>query len=205
MTVQASSTTHAFNTSTGILDVDYAQYLSKHDVVFNTPITDPLDGITVANGRVGAQVWNSNGLTMQITNVDNSQQTCFSSGLVNLYTNPGMDTGYTTFQQRLSLYDGVIITKYDSNRTVTIMGSPNSEVLGIHVDDSRTGVSNVIVDLSIWDLSGLPSSASSMFLDVPNMTTWKTVSTYTDSNGVGISRGQDSSLCNQWQKILNNI
>ena len=33
-----------------------------------------------------------------------------------------MDTGYTTFQQRLSLYDGTLTTKYDSNRTVTIMG-----------------------------------------------------------------------------------
>ena len=29
-----------------------------------------------------------------------------------------------------------------------------------------------------------------MFLDVPDMTTWKTVSTYNDSNGAGISRGQ---------------
>ena len=48
-----------------------------------------------------------------------------------------MDTGYTTFQQRLSLYDGTLTTKYDNNRTVTIMGSPNSEVMGIHVDDSR--------------------------------------------------------------------
>jgi len=186
----ASSTTQAFNPATGALNVDYAGYLSKHDVVFNSPITDPVRGLTVGNGRVGAQVWNSNGLTMQVTGVDNSPQTCFSSGIVNLFTNPGMDTGTTRFQQRLSLYDGLITTSYDSNRTVTIMGSPSSEVLGIHVDDSRSGVSSVIVELSLWDLSGLPSSATSMFMDVPSMATWKTVATYTDSNGAGISRGQ---------------
>ena len=188
--LQASSTTHAFNTGTGALYVDYAGYLSKHDVVFNAPITDTKSGLTVGNGRVGAQVWNANGLTMQVSGVDTSEQTCFSAGLVNLYTNPGMDTGYTTIQQRLSLYDGLVTTKYDSNRTVTIMGSPNSEVMGIHVDDSRGGISSVTVDLSIWDLSGLPSSSTGMGCDVPDMNTWKTVSTYNDANGAGLSRGQ---------------
>jgi alpha-L-fucosidase 2 len=187
--LQASSTTHAFNTGTGTLNIDYAGYLSKHDLVFNQPITNPIYGATVGDGRVGAMVWNTNGLTMQITGVDNSQQTCFSSGLVNLYTNPGMDTGYSSFQQRLSLYDGLLTTKYDSNRTVTVMGSPNSEVMGIHVDDSRSGVSSITVDLSIWDLSGL-TQQNNMQCDIPDINTWKTVSTYTDSNGAGLSRGQ---------------
>ncbi|MDP4180687.1 MAG: carbohydrate-binding protein, partial [Bacillota bacterium] len=190
--VNASSTTHSFNTDTGMLNVDYAGYLSKHDLVFNSPITgtSSTNAVPIANGRVGAQIWNTNGLTMQVTDVDNSQQTSFSSGLVNLYTNPGMDTGYSRFQQRLNLYDGIATTKYDTNRTVTVMGSPNSEVLGIHVDDSRTGVSSVTVDLSMWDLSGLPASSTSMYLDEPSMGTWKTVSSYADSSGAGISRGQ---------------
>jgi chitodextrinase len=186
----ATSGTHAFNTATGTLNLDYAGYLSKHDLVFNSPITTAGNGPTIGTGRVGAQVWHSNGLTMQVTGVDNSQQTGFSSGLVNLYTNPGMNTGYTTFQHRTNLYDGIQTTRYDSDRTVTIMGSPASEVLGIHVDDARSGVSTVMVDLSIWDLSALPSSSTSMYLDVPSMTTWKTVSTYADSSGAGLSRGQ---------------
>jgi chitodextrinase len=66
-------------------------------------------------------------------------------------------------------------------------------VLGIHVDDARSGVSTVTVDLSIWDLSALPSSSTSMYLDVPSMTPWKTVSTYADSSGAGLSRGQSDS------------
>src|SRR5512142_1937622 len=182
----ATSGTHSFDARAGVLNVDYAGYLSKHDVVFNSPITTPSNGPTVATGRVGAQVWNSNGLTLQVTGVDNAQQTAFSSGLVNLRTSPGMDTGYSTFQQRSNLYDGTITTTYDSNRTVTIMGAPGAEVFGIHVDDGRSGVSSVTLDLSIWDLSGLPGSSTSMYLDVPSMATWKTVSTFADSTGAGL-------------------
>lgn len=188
--VEASTKTHSFNTGTGTLNVDYAKYLSKHDVVYNKPVMDPKSGLTVGNGRVGAMVWNSNGLTMQVSGVDTSPQTCFSAGLVNLYTNPGMDAEYTNYQQRLSLYDGIVTTKYDSNRTVTIMGSPNSEVMGIHVDDSRSKLSSISVDLSLWDLGALPGSSTGMGCDVPDMNTWKTVSTYADSAGAGLSRGQ---------------
>ncbi|GAA2115385.1 glycosyl hydrolase family 95 catalytic domain-containing protein [Actinomadura alba] len=181
----ASTTDAAFNRSTGALNVDYARYLSKHDVVYNRPNTNPDYGLTVGNGRTGAMVWNQNGLTMQVSGADLSQQSAFAAGLVNLYSNPGMDTGYSTYQQRLSLYDGVLTTKYDGNRTVTIMGSPNSEVMGIHVDDTRSNVSSVALDLSLWD----PSSVGNV-ADVPDINTWRTVSTYADSSGAGLSRGQ---------------
>ncbi|MFI9846071.1 glycosyl hydrolase family 95 catalytic domain-containing protein [Nonomuraea sp. NPDC051941] len=181
----ASPTDAAFDQSTGTLDVDHAGYLSKHDIVYNRPNTNPLYGMTVGNGRTGAMVWSQNGLTMQTSGVDLSQQSAFAAGLVNLATSPSMDTGYTTFQQRLSLYDGTLTTRYDSNRTVTVMGSPNSEVMGIHVDDSRTGVSNVALNLSMWDTANLPNSG-----DVPDLNTWKTVSTFADANAAGLSRGQ---------------
>jgi len=180
----ASSTTQSLNTSSGTMDVNYAGYLSKHDIVFNKPITNPIYGSTVGNGRMGAMVWNNNGLTMQVSGVDASEETAFSAGLVNLYTSPGMDTGYSSFQQRLSLYDGTLTTKYDANRTVTVMGSPNSEVMGIHVDDRRGGVSSINLDLSLWDVDRLGGG------DVPDIKTWRTVSTYSDAGGVGLSRGQ---------------
>ncbi|MFC5530560.1 beta/gamma crystallin-related protein [Cohnella yongneupensis] len=184
-TVSASSTTQAFNSSTGVLNVDYANYLSKHDVVYNGPVTDTKSGLTVGNGRVGAMVWNTTGgLTMQVQGVDASEEGFASQGLVNLYSNPGFDSGYSTYQQRLSLYDGLVTTKYDNNRTITIMGQPNSEVIGIHVDDSRTGLSNVTLDLSIWDVSTFSGG------DVPDINTWRTVSTFVDPTVVGFSRGQ---------------
>ncbi|WP_202532231.1 glycoside hydrolase family 95-like protein [Streptomyces sp. SID3212] len=181
----ASTTDAAFNSSTGALDVDYASYLSKHDIVYNRPNTSPVQGLTVGNGKTGAMAWQENGLTMQVSGVDTSQQTAFGAGLLNLRTTPAMDSGYSTYQQRLSLYDGTLTTKYDNNRTVTVMGSPNSEVMGVHVEDTRGGISNVSLDLSLWDVSQLGNSG-----DVPNLDTWKTVSTYADSTGAGLSRGQ---------------
>ncbi|MFC6093515.1 glycosyl hydrolase family 95 catalytic domain-containing protein [Saccharothrix lopnurensis] len=181
----AAPTDAAFNPSTGVLDVDLASYLAKHDVVYNRPNTNNLHGLTVGNGRVGAMAWQQDGLTMQVSGVDTSQQTAFGAGLLNLATTPAMDSGYTTHQQRLSLYDGTLTTGYDDDRTVTVMGSPNSEVMGVHVEDARGGVRSVVLELGLWDVSQLPNSG-----DVPNLDTWKTVSTYADSSGAGLSRGQ---------------
>src|SRR4051794_22801037 len=130
----ASTTDAAFNSGTGVLGVNYGGYLSKHDVVYNRPNTNPLHGLTVGNGRTGAMVWHeNNGLTMQVSGADLSQQSAFAAGRVSLTTTPGLDTGTTTYQQRLSLYDGTLTTRYDADRTVTIMGSPGSEVMGVHV------------------------------------------------------------------------
>ncbi|MEU3979366.1 glycoside hydrolase family 95-like protein [Streptomyces sp. NPDC026672] len=181
----ASPTDAAFDSAAGALNVDRAAYLSKHDIVYNRPNTEPLHGLTVGNGRMGAMAWQNNGLSMQVSGVDTSQQTAFGAGLLNLSTTPALESGYSTFQQRLSLYDGTLTTKYDNNRTVTVMGQPNSEVMGVHVDDSRSGVSAVTLDLSLWDVSQLGNSG-----DVPDLNTWKTVSTFADSTGAGFSRGQ---------------
>jgi alpha-L-fucosidase 2 len=65
------------------------------------------------------------------------------------------------------------------------MGSPNSEVMGVHVDDTRGGVSDITVELSLWDVADLGNSG-----DVPNIDTWRQVSSHADSSGAGISRGQ---------------
>ncbi|MFI6779936.1 glycosyl hydrolase family 95 catalytic domain-containing protein [Micromonospora sp. NPDC050276] len=181
----AAATDTAFNSGTGTLNVDYASYLAKHDVVYSRPNTNPLHGLTVGNGRTGAMVWSENGLSMQVSGVDLAEQSTYAAGNVNLFSNPRFDTGYTTFQQRLSLYDGTLTTRYDNNRTVTIMGSPNSEVMGIHVDDARPGVTSIGLDLSMWDPNTVQNIA-----DVPDLQTWRTVSTFADAAGAGLSRGQ---------------
>jgi alpha-L-fucosidase 2 len=100
-------------------------------------------------------------------------------------TTPQLDAGVSSYQQRLSLHDGTLTTRYDNNRTVTVMGSPNSEVMGIHVEDTRPGVSAIALNLSLWDPNSVQNIA-----DVPNLQTWRTVSTFADSAGVGLSRGQ---------------
>ncbi|MEW2546912.1 glycoside hydrolase family 95-like protein [Streptomyces sp. NPDC047002] len=175
----------AFDPGTGALDVDYAHYLSRHDIVYNEPETDPGRGLTVGNGRVGAMAWAQNGLSLQVSGVDASEQSVFGAGDLGLATTPAMDSGYRTYQQRLSLYDGTLTTKYDGDRTVTVMGEAGSEVMGIHVEDARTDVSAVTLDLGLWDVSKLANSG-----DVPDLDTWKTVSAYADADSAGISRGQ---------------
>jgi hypothetical protein len=189
----AIAANHSFDQAKGMLSVDYGHYLSKHDIVFNKPITDPKNALTVGNGRVGAMVWNAKGITLQVSGVDAAEQSCFSSGWCTLSTLPGMDSNYTTFQQYLNLYDGLISTRYDNNRTVTIFGSPNSEVLGIHVEDSRTGVKSVTFQLSMWDPNTQMTSTggwNSMAADIPDVNTWKTVTSFANQNEAGISRGQ---------------
>src|SRR5687768_3506498 len=74
----ASTTDHAFNTSSGTLNVNHAGYLSKHDIVYNSPTTNPIHGLTVGNGKTGAMVWNQNQLMMQVSGVDLSQQSAFA-------------------------------------------------------------------------------------------------------------------------------
>ncbi|MFC0506387.1 glycosyl hydrolase family 95 catalytic domain-containing protein [Micromonospora costi] len=182
----AAPTDAAFSASTGTLNVNRAAYLAKHDIVYNRPNTNPLHGLTVGNGRTGAMAWSANGLTMQVSGVDLSPQSTYAAGLVNLTSNPQFDTGHTTFQQRLSLYDGTLTTRYDNNRTITVLGAPHSEVMGIHVEDSRPGVTSVGLDLSLWDMNTVQNIA-----DVPDLTTWRTLSTFADAGGVGLSRGQN--------------
>jgi hypothetical protein len=175
----------AFDLRTGVLDVDYPSYFSKHDIVYRQPNTDPVRGLTVGNGRTGAIVWSQNGLTMQVSGVDTSEQTAFSAGLVTLQTTPALDGGAAPFEERLSLYDGTLTTTYGSSPIVTILGVPNSEVLGIHVEDHRNDVSTISFEIGIWDLGKIANLGAA-----PDLDTWKTLSTYADGSGAGISRGQ---------------
>jgi alpha-L-fucosidase 2 len=184
-----SAATQSFDPAKGMLDVDYRSYLSKHHIVYNEPITDSVKGLTIGNGRVGAIIYNKNGITAQVTGVDASEQTCFSAGLLNLSTTPSLDANYTKMQQYLSLYDGKVIINYDTNRTVTFFGAPNSELLGIHVKDSRT-VNTVTFKVSFWPSSTVGTSTGNMAIDVPDMNTWKTYTSYANENSAGISRGQ---------------
>jgi alpha-L-fucosidase 2 len=184
---------HSFDQSAGTLAVDYGGYLSKHTIVFNKPITDYRNALCVGNGRVGAMVWSNKGLCLQVSNVDASEQSCFSSGLVTLATQPAMDSGYGSFQQYLSPYNGTMTIKGDNNRTITIFGSPLSEALGIHVDDSRANVKSITLTIAMWDPATQMTSTggwNSMAADVPDINTWKTVTTFANATSAGLSRGQ---------------
>ena len=183
--VPDSATGSAFDTIKGALNVKYAEYLSKQDIVYAAANTDPIKALGVGNGKTGAMVWSQNGLTMQVSGVDVSQQTAFGVGNVTLQTTPAIDAGASGFEQRMVMYDGLLNTHYATGRDVTIMGAPKSEVLGIHVEDSRADVTAITVDLSLWDVSALGNAGN-----VPDLNTWKTVTAFNEADVAGFSRGQ---------------
>ena len=51
--------------------VDYKNYLSKHDIVFQTPNYEGFEGLTVGNGDIGGMVWcTRSGIELQINKSD---------------------------------------------------------------------------------------------------------------------------------------
>lgn len=185
-----ASQMQSFNEKTGILEVDYASYLAKHDVVYRTPVTNPADGATVGNGKMGAVIWNQDGLTMQVTTVDASPYTCFSQGLIKLNTTPGLDDSYTEFEQRTNLYDGLVTVQYDENRTITIFGDESEELLAIHVKDEREEISEVSLDLQLWDTITAANS-DLMHLDtyMLELDKWKNPTLIAEGDIAAFSRG----------------
>jgi hypothetical protein len=189
----ARAATHAFDTDKGVLAVDYAKYLRKHDIVYNAPNPDPKQGLTVGNGKVGAMAWNANGLSFQVTAVDGSQQTAFSGGWAVLQTKPRLDSGYAVFQQTLDLYDGILVTRFDEDRRVTVFGIPGTEVLGFRVEDGRAGAVSATFDVKMWDPATEMTSRggfNGMQADVPDINPWKAIAPFADSGVAGFSRGQ---------------
>ena len=169
----------SFDLTTGVIAVDYASYLAHHDLVYknestladpqdgNPLITGPQNGTPLATGRVGSLIWSvTGGLSMQITNVDASPQSSISQGTATFKTTPELDSAYSAFEQRLSLYDGIVTTTYaplgssTPDRRITFFGDVKSqsrplqnELLGIHVEDSRSNVTQATFELRIWDPS----------------------------------------------------
>jgi hypothetical protein len=175
----------AFDAIQGALNVKYPEFMSKQDIVYGAPNTDPIKALGFGNGKTGAMVWSQNGLTLQVSGVDLSQQSAFAAGNVALQTTPAIDASASGFEQRLVMYDGTLVTRYGDGRVITMLGAPKSEVLGIHVEDDRNDVTAITLDLSLWDLADLANAGN-----VPDLSTWKSVSTFADADVAGLSRGQ---------------
>jgi alpha-L-fucosidase 2 len=175
----------AFDAIKGALNVKYPEFLSKQDIVYGEPNSDPLEALGFGNGKTGAMAWSQNGLTLQVSGVDLSPQSAFAAGNVTLQTTPPIDAGASSFEQRLVMYDGTLVTRYGDGRVITMLGAPKSEVLGIHVEDDRNDVTAITVELSVWDLADLANAGN-----VPDLNTWKTVSTFAETDVAGLSRGQ---------------
>ncbi|HEY3082983.1 MAG TPA: glycoside hydrolase N-terminal domain-containing protein [Chloroflexota bacterium] len=55
----------------GLTSVDYASFLSRHDLVYLAPVPDGVDGLPLGNGDLGAMVWTPpDHLRLQVNKVD---------------------------------------------------------------------------------------------------------------------------------------
>jgi len=105
--------------------------------------------LTVGNGKVGAIVWSENGLTMQVSGVDTSSRRR-SGGPRESLDDAGAGCRRDEVPAAVVALRRILSTTYDTGRTVSILGAAGSEVIGIHVADSRTNVTAIALDLSLW-------------------------------------------------------
>ena len=180
-----SDNTWAWNQTTGRLNIDYRGYLSQHDLVYKSlPLDGEKEGMPIANGSTGAQVWQDDGIRMQIHSVDNAPNSAFSAAQVRLSTTPTLDDSQG-FEQRLNLYDGYISVDQNDGFTAKIFGLPNSEILGIHVKDDRSDVQSITFDIEMWRASDNAINTSG----TEDLNAWKTVKYFENNGVVGFTKG----------------
>lgn len=102
----------AETTAVGAWPVDYASFLSKHDVVYRGPAWAGWQGLPLGNGKLGAQVWQPGPLALQL---NTALSAVYGGGICQLYltSQPGMTEGLQSYLQRLSLYDATLNTQFD--------------------------------------------------------------------------------------------
>ncbi len=184
-----SKTGHSFNSKTGYLEVDYKNWISKQDIVYNRPINDPPDAAMFGNGKAGAAVWNKDGLNLQITAVDASPHSCYSSGYLTFSTVPNL-LDCTSFHQRMNLYDATVTTEIDSNVKITMFGDVDDELLGITVEDLRDNVEDITIKFGIWDVTKITSSF--LHNESDDFEEWKKIRWMNECKYPSFSRGETS-------------
>ena len=177
--------THAYDAQSGRVAVDMGAFLSQHDVVYRALPTRPYpQAMPVANGRVGAMVWQENGLTMQVHAVDAAPHSSYSQARVRISSEPKVEV--EDFEQRLRLYDGDQTVRYNASVSARLFGVPGTELLGVAVRDTRKIARTVTVDVNVWG-NGLSFRDSGSL--VPEA--WKTCTPFVDQQAgcLGITRG----------------
>ncbi len=96
------------------LNVDYKNYLSKHDIVFQTPNYEGYEGLTIGNGDMGGLVWcTRSGIELQINKSDlydrkkGERVTLRSAAHLKIdFGIPNFEWLYLTdFEARMSMFD----------------------------------------------------------------------------------------------------
>jgi hypothetical protein len=178
--VQAASVTPIFNPN-------YSELIGRSDLNYTGIITTGTQGMSVANGKFGGPVWETNGntLSMQLNHTD-----CFmfneASAVSKDHANSGggalgrVHVGFgsgTVFdsatQTHLSLYDGKLSIA-GTGVSVNVIANMNSNVIAMQITDNRGSPQPITVDLTMLrpasEVWGAHTSTSTLTTHTDNKT-----------------------------------
>ena len=158
----ASGTVHAQNSP--CIDVDYRALVSQSDLIYECPVTRPIEGQPIGNGRMGTLVWTtSNAICMQINRCDvyaiNKEHAgrwmpgpaddCSACAAISIDVGDQQFAAGEAFLQRLSLYtaEDKIVGKAVS---VRCFASSERDVIVLEIDDRRSEPLPIGLTVSMW-------------------------------------------------------
>ena len=131
-------------TRVGGLEVDYGKFLSRNDVVYLGPARQGWQGVPLGNGRLGAMVWQPDGIRLQL---NSSLSGVYGKGeaicRLHLTTSPRFLTSLRSYKQRLSFYDATVTmdSLYENGQFKGSIYIPaDIDAVVFEIEDSRPGV-----------------------------------------------------------------
>ena len=145
------------------LKVDYRALVSRCDLVYETPVKAPVEGLPIGNGRMGTLVWTTpSAIHLQINRNDvfavNEEHagaqfapTDYCGACAGIAVDVGgrpFEAG-EAFKRRLSLYDAEVTLAGEAVRVRCFVGTA-ADVLALEIDDRRTEPQPVRLTISTW-------------------------------------------------------
>lgn len=143
----------------GKVQIDYPALVGKNDVVYLTPALYPFEGLPLGNGNLGVMVWNQGGMRLKFNNGSfwgappaAPPMQC-SSGEAQLTDAPAFVEGAREFVQRLSLFEGAVLTRAETpggTVFITTFTTEGQDLVVMRVRDPRPGPVKRQLTLSLW-------------------------------------------------------
>jgi hypothetical protein len=145
-----------------LFDPDYGKLIGRSDIAYTGRITTGTQGMSVANGRFGGPVWQSNSstLVMQLNHTDmfmfndasaasKDHQNSGGGALGRIHVGFGTDTVFdSTTKQHLSLYKGTLSID-GTGVHVDVISDMDSDVIALQITDQRATPQAITVDLAM--------------------------------------------------------
>jgi hypothetical protein len=151
--------------------IDYQTIVSRADLVYNSPVSNPIEGQPIGNGVMGTTVWTTPGaIEFQINRNDvfavnrdhvgvpYDSSTDYCGGCARVSVNVGSQAfNGAGFSQRLSVYNAEDTIQGNGVNARCFVTSNN--VLMLEVDDRRAAPQPLQVDLSMWRAPAVTNGA----------------------------------------------